>query len=334
VNICHFIASQGLGRGEFYIDLVNEMANDKKLELYLLIPKNAKFLPRVSSRVKVIEYQSKDSRNNPFLYIELLKIFKLNCFDIVHTHFAKSTEIFYRLNKILNIPHVATKHNPRKGKIFNKIKYVTAVSKDVKDSIKNENIELIFNGINPMKIKKIEKNEIFTIRAIGRLDKIKGFDKLIKEFSNFKSDAVLEIIGDGEEKEELNNLIKSLNLDGKVKLIGFREDIPELISSSSLVIISSLSEGFSIVALETMVYGKLLISTKVGICKEILPEILLIDNFKFADKFNDIYNNYANYCNEFKNLKLKYEEEFILKNIAEKYNKYYKKVIEIENSSY
>ena len=71
MKICHFIASIGLGRGEFYVDLVNEMANNEEFDIYLLIPENAKFLHRISKKVKVIEYSSKDSRNNPFLYLEL-----------------------------------------------------------------------------------------------------------------------------------------------------------------------------------------------------------------------------------------------------------------------
>ncbi len=49
-------------------------------------------------------------------------------YDIVHTHGAKATQITYLLNKISPFIHIATKHNTRKGKIFNKVKNVISVS--------------------------------------------------------------------------------------------------------------------------------------------------------------------------------------------------------------
>jgi glycosyltransferase involved in cell wall biosynthesis len=323
MKICHYISSTGLGRGEFYIDLVNEMAKNKDLSLFLIIPLNAKYINRISSNIKVIEYKSKDTRYNPFLYLELIKIFTKNKFDIVHTHFAKASEIFYKLNIFLKLTHIATKHNPRKGKIFNKLKFVTAVSDDVAKSIKHNNVDIIYNGVNPIKIEKIERNDIFMIRAIGRLDKIKGFDKLIEEFSKVKSTCLLEIVGDGEEKDNLQKLIDKYNLNKRIKLVGFQTNIPELISTSDLIIMTSISEGFSLVMLESLFYSKVFISTPVSGCKDILSDILLIDNYEISNKIDDVIKDYKLYLNEFNNIKDIYQEKFLLSNIVNKYVKYY-----------
>lgn len=332
LNICHFIASKGLGRGEFYIDLVNEIVENTEGITTILIPVGSKYLNRINNKINVIEYKSKDSRTNPLLYIELYNIFRKNNFDIVHTHFAKSTEIFFRLNKILNIIHIATKHNPRKGKIFNKIKYVTAVSDDVAKSILKDNVKIIYNGIKPVLLEESKKNEIFTIRAIGRLDKIKGFDKLIKDFSNIKKECKLEIVGYGEEYSELKKLVKDLKLEDKVNLLGFREDIPSLIKSSDMVVMSSISEGFSIVMIESIFYAKLFISTKVSGCRDLLPQSLLIENFEISKKITEIMENIDYYYKEFGKVKIKYQQELLLKNVVVKYLDYYEKVIKIENS--
>ena len=89
------------------------------------------------------------------------------------------------------------------------------------DQIKNDNVKIIYNGIQTLEIKNnTQRNEIFTITAIGRLDKIKGFDTLIKEFSKIKNSAILQIVGDGEEYNNLNSLIKELSLENKVSLLG------------------------------------------------------------------------------------------------------------------
>jgi glycosyltransferase involved in cell wall biosynthesis len=328
MKICHFISSVGLGRGEFYIDLVNELSKNENV--YLLIPKNAKYLHRISNKITIIEYKSKDSRYNPFLYLELFKIFKNNLFDVVHTHFAKSSEIFYTINKFLKTIHVATKHNPRKGNIFNKIKYVTAVSKDVAKSIKTDS-QIIYNGLNPIKLINSKKNDIFTITAIGRLDKIKGFDILIKESKKITHDFRLNIIGDGDERENLDKIIKDLNLEKQVKLLGFQKNIPEIINNADLVVMSSLSEGFSLVMLEALFYAKIFISTKVSGCKDLLSEDLLIDEFFIAKKINNIIENHEKYEKIFQLIKQENQSKFILKHISNQYLEYYKVIIEKEN---
>ncbi|MGA1933152.1 glycosyltransferase [Arcobacter sp. YIC-464] len=332
MKVCHFISSQGLGRGEFYIDLINEQCLNEGIECYLLVPKNSKFKDRVSSRVEIIEYKSKDSRYNIFLYFELMKIFNSFKFDLVHTHFAKSTEVFYRLNKLLNINHVATKHNSRKGKIFNKLKYVTAVSKGVAKTISIES-KVIYNGIKYNALRNSNINDKFTICAVGRLDKIKGFDILINELSTLKEDFILNIVGDGEERESLESIIKEKSLENKVKLLGFRTDIPQILNKSDLVIMSSHSEGFSVLMIESIFYAKVFISTNVNGCNEVLSDRLLIDGFSIANKVKDVINNYNDYVSEFKKIKDIQKDTLKLENIAKEYIKYYEWVIENENSS-
>lgn len=322
MRVCHFICSTGLGRGEFYVDLANEMS--KALQVYLLIPKNAKYLDRISKNIKVIEYKSHDKRENIFLYFELYQIIKKYNFDIIHTHFSKASQIFYLLNFILKKTHIATKHNSRKGAIFNKIKNVVAVSKGVRDTILKENVKIIHNGISPLNIKKTnEKNNKFSILAVGRLDKIKGFDILINELFKLEFDFNLQIIGDGEEKESLEKLIAGKNLAQKVKLLGFRDDIPELMSRSDLVVMSSLSEGFSIVLIEAIFYANVFISTKVSGCDEILSDDLLIKHSDIASKITDIFYNYEKYKHSFNEIKNKYQQKLCLENTTKQYLEFY-----------
>jgi hypothetical protein len=57
MKICHYISSTGLGRGEFYIDLVNEMAKDSFNEISLIIPFGAKYLDRISKKIRVFIYK-------------------------------------------------------------------------------------------------------------------------------------------------------------------------------------------------------------------------------------------------------------------------------------
>ena len=325
MRICHYVASTGLGRGEAYVDLVNELC--KHVEIVLLVPKGALFLPRLNKKIKVVEYRAKDSRRNPLLLLEIYRHLKAIKPDIVHTHFAKATGIFYRLNKFLKFPHVATKHNPRKGKIFNRLGNIIAVSDAVRNSIDNKNVTVIYNGIHKEQVKQVSPNKVFTIRAVGRLDKIKGFDLLISEVAKIDFDFRLEIIGEGDERANLEALIQELGLEGQVSLLGFRTDIPDLLASADLQVMSSLSEGFSLAMIEAIFYSKVFVSTKVGGCNEVLTSNLLVEDKEIAEKITSVYGDYAFYEDELKKIRENFLERLEVEKTAEIHVEYYHQLL-------
>ena len=66
-------------------------------------------------------------------------------------------------------------------------------------------------------LKNIKSNTREFALAVGRLEKVKGFDLLISSWRNIKSNLV--IIGSGQEKESLIQLIEQYNLSKKIKII-------------------------------------------------------------------------------------------------------------------
>jgi glycosyltransferase involved in cell wall biosynthesis len=139
-------------------------------------------------------------------------------------------------------------------------------------------------------------------------------------------------VGDGDERQNLEKLIIDLNLSEKVTLLGHREDIPSLIASSDMVVVTSHSEGFGRVVVETLFYGNLLISTKVGISIEILPEELLIDEFQIAKKIDAVYKDLEHYYTLFAALKEIRTQEFLVENCIQKYIDLYKEIQGVPDS--
>ncbi len=93
--------------------------------------------------------------------------------------------------------------------------------------------------------------------TVGRLDIVKGYDKLInawKIVSSKHPDWSLEIWGDGSEKQALQNQIETLNLSS-VKLCGRTSDVANKLIDSSLFVLSSKIEGFALVLVEAMTCG-------------------------------------------------------------------------------
>ena len=329
MKVCHFVASVGLGRGDACVELVNALAPE--IDVALVAPRGARFIDVVDKRVGVFEYRSRNTRANPFLHWELYRLFKKINPDIVHTHFAKASEIFYYLNKALGIRHVATKHNPRKGRIYNKLKHVIAVSKGVADSVRHDNVKIIYNGIHPIQLADdASVNSVFTIIAVGRLEKIKAFDRLINECSKLKFDFNLMIVGEGKERGNLEKLATDLNIKDKVKFLGFRLDIPQLMQRSDVVVVCSHSEGFSLVLIEAMFYSKMAISRRVGIAAEIFPEVLLIEHFDIAHKIQEVHDDFEKHSRCFRDIKNQYCSKFLLENSAKEHIIYYVDILSLK----
>jgi len=111
---------------------------------------------------------------------------------------------------------------------------------------------------NPLILKNkhqnIERKKI--ILGVGRLTTVKGFDMLIKAYSKLHTDEwKLLIVGEGEERENLQALIDKLNLTQNVSLVGLTTDIEHYYKQASIFVLSSRSEGFPGVLCEAMGYG-------------------------------------------------------------------------------
>ena len=109
----------------------------------------------------------------------------------------------------------------------------------------------------------------FTFCSIGRLHRVKGFDFLIKACSLLQKKNInfrCYIVGEGEEKEALENLIKSSDLDKNVILTGRLEDgdISDLFRHVDCIVIPSLSESIPLVLSEGVNANKPFIVTNVG----------------------------------------------------------------------
>lgn len=293
MKVCHFAASRGLGRGEVYVDLINRLAATRDdLDVALLAPHDALFRDRLDDRVQFLGYTAKDSRNNPLLWLGCASMMRRFNPDLVHTHFAKATAIYRRIKPVVGTPYVATKHNPRKGRVYEKVPNVIAVADVVKQSIGHGRVAVIHNGIVPVEVNHTprEPGQPLRLLAVGRLDPIKAYDKLIRALATYDQPWTLDLVGEGEHRGELEAVVQQLGLADKVTLPGFDEHIPQRMALCDAFIMSSFSEGCSVALLEAMHYAPLVLSTPVGLAPELFPDYLMWDHddpATLAPIFND-----------------------------------------------
>ena len=107
----------------------------------------------------------------------------------------------------------------------------------------------------------------FIVLAIGRLIYYKGFEYLIKAASQLDNQVVVLIGGEGRQRGRLETLINELQIQEKVKLLGYidNENLANYYQACDLFCMSSVanSEAFGIVQLEAMKFGKAIVSTNV-----------------------------------------------------------------------
>ncbi len=115
---------------------------------------------------------------------------------------------------------------------------------------------------------------------VGRLDKVKGHELLIKAFAkaNIK-DSILFIVGEekGVKKKELMEIVDSLNLKNVIIITERRNDIVDIMSAFDIGVVSSIgSEIIPRVLFEYLSTGLTVVTTNVGCLKEIAEENGLI----------------------------------------------------------
>lgn len=112
--------------------------------------------------------------------------------------------------------------------------------------------------------------QIPILGSIGRLEPIKGYDVMVHAFARLRSEwtagvaPVLVVAGDGSERSRLEQIATGLGVREHVHLLGWRNDVQDLHSASTLFTMSSRSEGTSVSLLEAMSSGLCPVVTEVG----------------------------------------------------------------------
>ncbi len=113
----------------------------------------------------------------------------------------------------------------------------------------------------------------FLIGIVGRLSpekNIPGFLEVARVLSGKYDHLRFVVVGDGPDRECLEDLTMRLGLDGKVKFTGFVEEMEEVYSSLNMLLITSSTEGIPLTVLEAMKQGVPVVSTRVGGIPEVI----------------------------------------------------------------
>ena len=312
------------GAEKLVIDTLPLMNNHFECHLYLLSQDNFPFEKKLKESFFNSILKTKWwSMYNPFHIYTLMRLMRK--YDIIHVHLFPS-QYFVFIAKFLSFSKakiIVTEHNTTNNRmsnvffsLFDKVTYkffdkTICISKEIQNimheytSLPIEKFPIIENGIcldvinNALPIDKTSiqntiENDIILLQVSGfRLQKDQK--TLIKALIHLPENVKIWFAGSGVTFDDCHELVKSLNLEKRVVFLGDRTDIPQLLKTADIVVLSSHYEGLSLASIEGMASGKPFIASDVpGLHEVVKGAGLLFEDKNEMQLANHIQNLIAN----------------------------------------
>lgn len=222
----------------------------------------------------------------------------------------------------INCNYIKTKYDKDlDNKFYNNIDKIIVVSKFIYESMSRmkygyrDKMKIILDIIDPKLIinmsleeaKELKNIDKFKILTVGRLAKVKGYDLVIKtanllKLNNF--DFKWFIIGEGLERNKIEELIKIYKLENEVILLGSKSNPYKYMKMCDLYVQTSRKEGFGLTVMEAKILKKVVVATNFDTVNELLSD--KVDGIIVEKDENSIYKaikqliNNDTYYNEIK----------------------------------
>lgn len=294
MKVLQFINSLAAGGAEkLLVDSVIGYHNRGiNVDILLLKGGPSPFIDKLKNYPNIEIYSLGEQTNvyNPKLIFSLNNYFEN--YDIIHVHlfpalyWASIAKYFSKSKYKMILTEHSTNNKRRNNPLFRLIdrivykqyKYIVPISDSASDSLKKhlgksyKNILTINNGINLNTIRNAKaypkrklnlQDENFVLIQVSSFRYPKDQKTVIKALKLLHEKVHLLLVGEGPLKQENMDLTKSLNLSNRVHFLNLRSDVPELLKTADIAILSSHYEGLSLSSVEGLASGKPFLATEV-----------------------------------------------------------------------
>ena len=323
MKVLHVITSLQTGGAEkLMVDMLPRFRdNGLEVELCLFNGTNTPFYVQLKkSGIKIHDFGN-GSVYNPFHVIRLVNLIRKGHYDIVHTH-NTAPQLFAAMASVLcSVELCTTEHNtsnrrrrwwwyaPIDSLMYGRYRHIICVSKRTKKNLEESvkgilgKTSVIFNGVDLSKFENVK--EYIDMKPLGdeniSIIQVAGFryqkdqDTVIRSIKYLPKNYDLYLVGDGERKEELRNLVAELKLQQRVHFLGIRMDVPILLQKSDIVVMSSHWEGLSLAVVEGMAACKPIVASDVEGIREVVKGAGILfehaDEKDLAEKIKSLIDN-------------------------------------------
>lgn len=319
-----------------------------------------KSLIDIGARVFKVDFQRTPiSLKNSRAYKQIREIQKNEKYDMVHVHTPVASFVTrYALRKEKNLKIIYTCHGfhfYKGGSILNwmlfyPIEYLAARWTDKLITINSEDLEVAkkfklrsngsvskIHGVGIEKEKYVVENfdkseyrkklnlenEDFVILVLAELNRNKNHIQLIKAMSKLKDkypNIKALFAGVGPLEEEIKSQIKDYGLENNIQLLGWRNDVKELINSCDVVGLFSKREGLGKCLLEGMICGKAVIATNTRGPRELIENnkngyLIKLNDYETTAKIIQEIYVYSENRNIFEKESIKKSNKYLIQNV-------------------
>lgn len=283
----------------------------------------------------------------------------LKKYDLIHVHLFPALYWVSLASSLSRKKHtiIATEHNTtnRRRKlllfkfldrlVYKKFTSIVSISNAVDINLKQhlgskfQNVTKIYNGIQ---LKTFEKAEAYNKEELGYhsndilLIQVASFTPqkdqktIIEAMASLPDNYKLLLVGIGPLKEEHELIVKQLELTNQIEFLGVRSDVPSLLKTADLVILSSHYEGLSLSSIEAMASSTPFVATDApGLTEVVQGAGVLFEDGNVQDLKNNILRltNNQNLYMETADLCSKRAQQFDINIMVSNYIKLYNKTV-------
>ena len=224
--------------------------------------------------------------------------------SLLHAHCFDATLVGVIAARVAQIPFIFTRHHSEHhlrlskrwhtrvdgwcGRRAHRVIAVSEMTKRIMtemEGVPEDKVDVVYNGMEPLQEPPVES--VARLRRdlglcgekvclmLARLHEEKGHEVLFEALPSIvrRVGAVAVLLaGDGPHRARFEAEVRRLGLGSFVRFLGRRDDVPELIALSSVVVVPSLAESFGFAALEAMTLGKPVVASSLGGIAEVVGE--------------------------------------------------------------
>jgi glycosyltransferase involved in cell wall biosynthesis len=282
VKVLHVIGSLGLGGAQIVLKHLVESTDHTQIETFVYPLRSRDIRIPIQGCIIIRPYRNYDPRK----FFTILDLCKKHDIDILVGHldkavigcllasfFCKARVIVYEHGSVVVPGLLYSLYRLVLKVLWKRADLFIAVSKNMADylvlkiGVSPDKVTVVYNpvqsdvfdyqrfsSIAARENLGISHNDI-VIGFVGTLDPVKGPDILVKAVSLLiqkRSNYLLIIAGEGPQRVSLERLTHKLDIASRVRFLGFRQDIPEIMTAFDIGVVPSRYESFGIVCLELM----------------------------------------------------------------------------------
>lgn len=307
-TIFHIIPSLTVGGAErvaMNLLLYHDRTKYNPIAICLESPIGTAYEQRLQSAQIPLYFLGKGSKASIRVYRQLNRLFHQFRPHVVHTHIIGLNYAYPLMIKYRTPVRVHTVHSSAPKEMGKRVgKWVrtlafryrlggvvpVAIAEEVRKTIEQtygyKNAPLIPNGIpvdeyvpNPERRSEwraqhgLEPNAL-VITHVGRFVALKNHALLVKAFRHLKAPVplYLVLVGGGELEEAVRQQVQTLGLTERVKMLGIRADVPDILNASDIFVLCSRVEGNPMSVQEAMASGLPIVGTRVGGIPELVED--------------------------------------------------------------